>query len=170
LPFLIPLRLRRCVWKQRDVTRTLDSFGEHALVSGTRARNSTRQDFAAFGNVVLQELNVLKVDEINLVYAETANFATVHAAASSAAATAATAAATATATRPAAPQINIFVAVKPAIIHVIARHYFLSSQHLKRPRTEDFDLTQRRRHNIQFSVFSLHSENWKPKTVCSYDS
>jgi hypothetical protein len=106
------------VWKQRDVTRALDGFGEHTLMRRARARNSSRQDFAALWNVVLEELHVLEIDQIDFIYAEATDFATVHAT---------PAAAAAAATAPSS-QINIIVAVKAAIIIVIARHNLLSSQ------------------------------------------
>src|SRR5215510_13476544 len=71
--------LIRRVGQQRDVARALDSFSQHALVRGARARDSPRQNFAALGNVALQQLHIFEVDQINFLDAEAANLSALHA-------------------------------------------------------------------------------------------
>jgi hypothetical protein len=56
-------------------------MGELALVTGTAARDTARDDLAALGDEVPQPADVLVVDEIELVRAELADLAPSEAAA-----------------------------------------------------------------------------------------
>jgi hypothetical protein len=87
------------VGQERYVASALDGFGQHALVRSTGATDATRQDFPALGNEALQHLYILVINEVNLLAAEAADLATVHAtAAASAPATVSTIAVAATTT------------------------------------------------------------------------
>jgi hypothetical protein len=70
--------------QQGDVACAFDGLSQHALVNGTIPGNSTGQNLAALGHVVRQQPQVLEVNDVDLLDAEAANAATVHAAATSA--------------------------------------------------------------------------------------
>jgi hypothetical protein len=84
VPFLLspPSDLVRSVGQERYVARTLDGFGQHALVRSARSTDATRQDFAALGNEALKELHILVINEVNLLATEAADLAAMHATAS----------------------------------------------------------------------------------------
>jgi hypothetical protein len=79
------LPLVGCVRKQRDVAGALDSFRQHALVRRTITRDSSRQNFASLGQVVLQQPDVFEIDKIYFVDTKTANAPPVHPASAAAA-------------------------------------------------------------------------------------
>jgi hypothetical protein len=56
-----------CVRKERDVAGAFNRLGQHALMRRTITGDSSRQNLAPFGKVVLQQPHVFKVDEINFV-------------------------------------------------------------------------------------------------------
>jgi hypothetical protein len=106
------------VRQQRDVACALDGLGQHALMRRAGSRNTSRQNLAAFGNVALQEFDILEVNQINFVEAEATDLATMHAATAATSTTAATIAA-------APARIIIVIAVTKSTIisiSVIARH------------------------------------------------
>src|SRR6185369_8448636 len=74
----VVLPLIGCVRKQSDVACSLDSFRQHALVRCTIAGDSSRQDLAAFGQVVLQQLHVLEIDQVYFVDTEATNAPAMH--------------------------------------------------------------------------------------------
>src|SRR5215218_4122917 len=74
------------VRQQGDVAGPLDRFGQHALVRRTITGDSSRQNLAAFGKVVLQQPDVFKVDKVYFVDTKPAHASPVHTAAAAAAA------------------------------------------------------------------------------------
>jgi hypothetical protein len=87
VPFPSPIPLVGCVRKQRDVASTLDRFRQHALMRRTITGDSSRQNLATLGKVVLQQPDVFEIDEVYLVDAKTTNTSPVHATATAATAT-----------------------------------------------------------------------------------
>src|ERR1041385_7542826 len=75
------------VRQQRDIAGALDCFRQHALMRRTITGDSSRQDLASFGQVVLQQLHVFEVDQIYFVDTEATNASPVHATATAAATT-----------------------------------------------------------------------------------
>ena len=61
--------------KSRD-SRALDRGGEKSLMSRASAAHSAGKDFAAFGNVFLQTVDILVIDFVDLFLAESALFLT----------------------------------------------------------------------------------------------
>src|SRR6185369_10405816 len=74
------------VRKERDISRALDRFRQHALVRCTVAGDSSRQDLPAFGQVILKQPHVLEIDKVYFVDTEPANAPAVHTATTAAAA------------------------------------------------------------------------------------
>jgi hypothetical protein len=72
------------VRKQRDIAGALDCFRQHALMRRTIAGDSSRQDLAPFGQVVLQQPHVFEIDQIDFVDTEATYTSPVHAAATAA--------------------------------------------------------------------------------------
>jgi hypothetical protein len=102
-----------CVGKQRDIARPFDCFRKHALVRGAVASDSSGNNLAALGNIVLKQSYVLEIDEISFFNAEAADSSSMHATAAS------------RLHRP--PSIHILVAIVSAVavsvsVFVITRH------------------------------------------------
>jgi hypothetical protein len=70
--------LIRRVRQQRDVAGTLDRFRQHALMRRTTTGDSSRQDLASFGQVVLQQPDVFEIDKVYFVDTEATNASPVH--------------------------------------------------------------------------------------------
>jgi hypothetical protein len=70
--------------KQRDIASALDRFRQHALMRRTITGDSSRQDLAPFGKVVLQQFDVFEIDQIDFVDTEATNASPVHTAATAA--------------------------------------------------------------------------------------
>src|SRR6266446_3100492 len=75
-------QLIRRVRQESNIARALDCLCQHPLMCGAGARDSARKNLPALGNVRLQELHILKVDQIDFIDAEAARLAPLHAAAS----------------------------------------------------------------------------------------
>jgi hypothetical protein len=74
------------VRKERDVAGAFDRLRQHALMRRTITGDSSRQDLAAFGKVVLQQPDVFEVDEVYFIDTKPANTSPVHAPAAAASA------------------------------------------------------------------------------------
>src|SRR6185369_10993537 len=74
------------VRKQRNVSRALDRFRQHALVRCTAAGDTSRQDLPALRQIILEQLHVLEIDKVYFVDTEPANAPAVHTATTAAAA------------------------------------------------------------------------------------
>src|SRR5215217_5929753 len=74
------------VRKERDVSRALDRFRQHALVRCTGAGYSSRQDLPAFRQIILKQPHVLEIDKVYFVDTESTNAPAVHTATTAAAA------------------------------------------------------------------------------------
>jgi hypothetical protein len=61
-------------WQQCDVARLLDRQTEAALMRRAYARQTTRHNFAAFGDKLGQQANVFVVDRVDFLDTEFANF------------------------------------------------------------------------------------------------
>src|SRR5579864_9839641 len=75
MTFIVAPLLVRGERDQRQVTRPLDRLLQEALVPGAGTRDPPRQDLGAFGDELLQELDVLEVHVVDLVRAELADLA-----------------------------------------------------------------------------------------------
>src|SRR6185369_9244650 len=73
------------VRKERNVSRALDRFRQHALVRCTGAGDSSWQDLPAFRQIILKQPHVLEIDKVYFVDAEPANAPAVHTATTAAA-------------------------------------------------------------------------------------
>src|SRR6185369_167181 len=74
------------VRKERNVSRALDRFRQHALVRCTGAGDSSWQDLPAFRQIILKQPHVLEIDKVYFVDTEPANAPAVHTATTAAAA------------------------------------------------------------------------------------
>lgn len=62
------------IGKQRELTRTLDSNGKLSLMSGACACDSAGQNLCSFGDEATKLLSVLIINELRLLYTESADF------------------------------------------------------------------------------------------------
>jgi hypothetical protein len=73
VPFLI-----RGVRQQRNVARALDCLGKHSLMYGAVPRNSSRQNLATLRNIVPQEPDILKIDDVYFLDAKATDSPATH--------------------------------------------------------------------------------------------
>jgi hypothetical protein len=61
------------IWQQRDIARAFDCLGQHALMNGAVARNTTGQNLASFRDKVSQESGIFEINDVYLLDAKPAD-------------------------------------------------------------------------------------------------
>lgn len=72
---VLSLSLFGRIRQQRDLSRSLNCDGQHALILGRRASHPTGKNLPAFADEFLQGLNIFIIDVSDFIYREVAHFA-----------------------------------------------------------------------------------------------